>query len=58
MATGFVRQHAPPATLANIAVGSQDSVADPVDAWIDGEVLAINGDEVMVNCTSGKTTIK
>ncbi|KAK8955413.1 hypothetical protein KSP40_PGU016919 [Platanthera guangdongensis] len=43
------------ATLANIAVGSQVWVADPVDAWIDGEVLTIDGDEVKVNCTSGKT---
>lgn len=43
------------ATLANIAVGSQVWVADPVEAWIDGEVLGINGDEVKVNCTSGKT---
>lgn len=43
------------ATLANIAVGSQVWVADPVDAWVDGEVLEANGDVVKVSCTSGKT---
>lgn len=43
------------ATLANIAVGSQVWVADPDDAWVDGEVLKVNGDEVKVSCTNGKT---
>lgn len=43
------------ATLANIAVGSHVWVADPDDAWVDGEVFEVNGDEVKVICTSGKT---
>jgi myosin-5 len=30
-------------------------VEDSDVAWIDGEVLAVNGDEIKVRCTSGKT---
>ncbi|XP_051133264.1 myosin-8-like [Andrographis paniculata] len=40
---------------SNIAVGSQVWVADPEEAWIDGEVLKVNGDEIKVKCSSGKT---
>ncbi|KAL0920549.1 hypothetical protein M5K25_009691 [Dendrobium thyrsiflorum] len=43
------------ATLAHIAIGSHVWVADPDDAWIDGEVFKVNGEEVKVICTSGKT---
>lgn len=43
------------ATQANIDVGSLIWVEDPDVAWIDGEVLEVNGDEVKVSCTSGKT---
>lgn len=43
------------ATQANIDVGSLVWVEDPDVAWIDGEVLEVNGDEVKVSCTSGKT---
>jgi len=39
----------------NIEVGSQVWVEDPDAAWIDGEVLEVNGDEIKVSCTSGKT---
>ena len=39
----------------NIEVGSHVWVEDPDAAWIDGEVLEVNGDEVKVSCTSGKT---
>lgn len=40
---------------ATIAVGSHVWVEDPDEAWLDGEVLEVNGEEVKVNCTSGKT---
>ncbi|XP_017698241.2 myosin-8-like [Phoenix dactylifera] len=47
------------ATSVNIAVGSQVWVEDPNVAWIDGEVLGVNGDEIKVRCTSGKmVTVK
>ncbi|KAK6940586.1 Dilute domain [Dillenia turbinata] len=42
------------ATLANLVVGSFVWVEDPDDAWIDGEVVGVNGQEIKVNCTSGK----
>jgi myosin V len=38
----------------HIVVGSQVWVEDPVEAWIDGEVVDINGDEISIN-NSGKT---
>lgn len=38
----------------NIIVGSHVWVEDPVLAWINGEVMRINGQEVHVNCTNGK----
>lgn len=28
---------------------------DPDEAWIDGEVVSVNGENVKVLCTSGKT---
>ncbi|KAB5552541.1 hypothetical protein DKX38_009852 [Salix brachista] len=43
------------ATTDNIIVGSHVWVEDPVLAWIDGEVLRINGGEVHVQATNGKT---
>ncbi|KAG0457447.1 hypothetical protein HPP92_022604 [Vanilla planifolia] len=42
-------------TLANIGIGLQVWVVDPDDAWIDGEVLEVRGDEVKVRFTNGKT---
>lgn len=39
----------------NIIVGSHVWVEDPVQAWIDGEVFKINGEEVHVRTTEGKT---
>lgn len=36
-------------------IGSQVWVEDPVEAWIDGEVVEINGDEITINTSSGKT---
>ncbi|KAL6535163.1 hypothetical protein OROMI_026537 [Orobanche minor] len=42
---------------ASIAVGSQVWVEDPDVAWIDGEVVEVNGDEIKVNTTSEKTAV-
>ncbi|KAL6526639.1 hypothetical protein OROGR_015729 [Orobanche gracilis] len=42
---------------ASIAVGSQVWVEDPDVAWIDGEVVEVNGDEIKVNTTSEKTVV-
>ncbi|KAH9665086.1 Myosin-17 [Citrus sinensis] len=41
----------------NIIVGSHVWVEDPVLAWINGEVMRINGQEVHVNCTNGKKVV-
>ncbi|XP_013611115.1 PREDICTED: myosin-13 isoform X2 [Brassica oleracea var. oleracea] len=30
-------------------------VKDPEEAWLDGEVIEVNGDDIKVQCTSGKT---
>lgn len=38
----------------NPAVGSHVWVEDPDEAWLDGEVVEINGDQIKVLCTSGK----
>ncbi|PON55539.1 Myosin [Trema orientale] len=38
-------------------VGSLVWVEDPDAAWIDGEVLELNGDNIKVLCTSGKTVV-
>ncbi|KAG6515448.1 hypothetical protein ZIOFF_025860 [Zingiber officinale] len=43
------------ANLSNPTVGSQVWTEDPEEAWIDGEVVEVNGDEVTITCTSGKT---
>ncbi|KAG6466304.1 hypothetical protein ZIOFF_075914 [Zingiber officinale] len=43
------------ANLSNPTVGSQVWTEDPDEAWIDGEVVEVNGDEVTITCTSGKT---
>ncbi|KAG6769940.1 hypothetical protein POTOM_025607 [Populus tomentosa] len=45
------------ATADNIIVGSHVWVEDPVLAWIDGEVLRINGEQVHVQATNGKTVV-
>lgn len=43
------------AVNVKLAVGSFVWVEDPEVAWIDGEVVGVNGEEVEINCTSGKT---
>ncbi|XP_025012248.1 myosin-17 isoform X2 [Ricinus communis] len=45
------------ATAVNIIVGSHVWVEDPKVAWIDGEVFKINGEEVHVHASNGKTVI-
>lgn len=39
----------------NVLVGSFVWVDDPDVSWIDGEVTEIKGDNIKINCTSGKT---
>uniref|UniRef100_A0A9I9DAH6 Myosin-17-like n=1 Tax=Cucumis melo TaxID=3656 RepID=A0A9I9DAH6_CUCME len=41
----------------NIIVGSHVWIEDPKLAWIDGEVFRINGEEVHVRTTNGKTAV-
>lgn len=45
------------AVSASIAVGSHVWVGDPELAWIDGEVVEVNGHEIKVACTSGKIAV-
>ncbi|KAE8679654.1 hypothetical protein F3Y22_tig00111398pilonHSYRG00287 [Hibiscus syriacus] len=45
---------APPTTLA---VGSLVWVEDSDIAWIDGEVVQVNGEDIKVLCTSGKMVV-
>lgn len=42
------------AASVSLAVGSLVWVEDPDAAWLDGEVVEINGDNIKVLCTSGK----
>ncbi|KAG2311288.1 hypothetical protein Bca4012_025720 [Brassica carinata] len=41
----------------NIIVGSHVWIEDPGLAWIDGEVVKINGEDVHVQTTNGKTVV-
>lgn len=41
-------------TPVNIIVGSHVWVEDPELAWIDGQVLKINGQELEIQATNGK----
>lgn len=43
------------AAAVNLVVGSLVWVEDPDEAWLDGEVVEVNGEEIKVLCTSGKT---
>ncbi|KAA8548907.1 hypothetical protein F0562_000591 [Nyssa sinensis] len=40
-----------------IVVGSHVWAEDPEVAWIDGEVVEVNDEEIKINCESGKTVI-
>ena len=41
--------------MASLVVGSLVWVEDSDIAWIDGEVVEVNGEDIKVLCTSGKT---
>ncbi|EHA8589917.1 myosin-17 [Cocos nucifera] len=43
------------AAAVNVEVGTQFWLEDPDVAWIDGEVIEVNGNQIKVKCTSGKT---
>ncbi|KAL7593906.1 myosin-17 [Lactuca sativa] len=45
------------AAPVNIIVGSHVWVEDPALAWIDGEVTRVNGQELHVHTTKGKTIV-
>nr|XP_027093883.1 myosin-6-like isoform X1 [Coffea arabica] len=45
------------AALISLGIGSLVWVEDPDVAWIDGEVVEVNGQEVKVLTTSGKTVV-
>ncbi|KAK1298084.1 hypothetical protein QJS10_CPB14g01384 [Acorus calamus] len=45
------------AAPVNIVVGSHVWIEDPVLAWIDGEVFRIDGHNVHVHATNGKTVV-
>eukprot|EP01018_Ginkgo_biloba_P004122 Gb_41098 [translate_table: standard] len=45
------------AAPVNIVVGSHVWVEDPEVAWIDGEVLEINGQKIQIQTTSGKMVV-
>ncbi|VFQ96683.1 unnamed protein product, partial [Cuscuta campestris] len=43
-------------SVSSVVVGTHVWVEDPEVAWIDGEVVEINGGDIIVNCTSGAIT--
>ncbi|CAN4102059.1 unnamed protein product [Withania somnifera] len=45
------------ATSVSLAVGSLVWVENPDVAWIDGEILEVNGADIKVSCTSGETVV-
>lgn len=45
------------AASVSLGVGSLVWVEDPELAWLDGEVVEVNGDTIKVACTSGKTVV-
>lgn len=36
-------------------VGSHVWMLDPEVAWMDGEVIEVNGEDLEISCTSGRT---
>lgn len=40
--------------MASLGIGSFVWVEDPDEAWIDGKVVGVNGENIEVLCTSGK----
>ncbi|XP_062149506.1 myosin-6-like [Alnus glutinosa] len=45
------------AAAISYVVGSLVWMEDPDEAWIDGEVVKVDGEEIKVLCTSGKTVV-
>ncbi|KAJ7979748.1 Myosin [Quillaja saponaria] len=45
------------AAQVNFVVGSQVWVEDPEVAWIDGEIVEVDGDEIKINSTSEKMVV-
>ncbi|GLT41490.1 hypothetical protein SLA2020_155500 [Shorea laevis] len=45
------------AATVSLVVGSLVWVEDPDEAWVDGEVLEVNSEDIKVLCTSGKTVV-
>ncbi|KAK4757816.1 hypothetical protein SAY87_019117 [Trapa incisa] len=43
--------------MATYAIGSLVWVEDPEEAWIDGEVVAVEGNKIKINSTSGKLVV-
>lgn len=43
------------AAAVSLVVGSLVWLEDPDEAWVDGEVTEIKGEDIKVLCTSGKT---
>ncbi|XP_021806038.1 myosin-6-like [Prunus avium] len=41
----------------SLVVGSLVWLEDPEEAWIDGEVVEVKGEQIKVLCTSGKTVV-
>ncbi|KAB5545162.1 hypothetical protein DKX38_013274 [Salix brachista] len=46
------------AAQVNSTVGSFVWVEDPEEAWMDGEIMEVNGEDVTVNCESRKMDIE
>ncbi|KAJ8451192.1 hypothetical protein Cgig2_013964 [Carnegiea gigantea] len=45
------------AATVNFVTGSLVWVEDPEEAWIDGEIVEVNGEDIKINCTTGKTVV-
>ncbi|KAM1281830.1 hypothetical protein ACFX15_021940 [Malus domestica] len=52
---GLIISMSTQAANVSLVVGSHVWVEDPEEAWIDGEVVGVNNEEIEINCTSGKT---
>ncbi|CAH2051167.1 unnamed protein product [Thlaspi arvense] len=42
---------------STVKAGSFVWVEDPEEVWIDGEAIEVNGEDIKVQCTSGKTVL-
>ncbi|VFQ74049.1 unnamed protein product [Cuscuta campestris] len=53
MEIGYLDRKCQRQSVSSVVVGTHVWVEDPEVAWIDGEVVEINGGDITVNCTSG-----